>query len=123
MKISDLNTIGVNMMYKSTQTTIADTIVAANFANINTNEAFIQESVHHGIHMMGPLNFDIAGSNSYLLDNVSVNIRLELSKPSIVLLTDANFANNNTNEAFIQEKCPSWNSYDGTRQLFLVPKK
>ena len=38
--------------------------------------------------MMGPLNFDIAGSNSYLLDNVSVNNRLELAKPSLVLLTD-----------------------------------
>ena len=38
--------------------------------------------------MMGPLNFDIAGSNSYLMDNVIVNIRLELAKPSLVLLTD-----------------------------------
>ena len=62
MKISDLNTIGLNMMYKSTQTTIADTMAPANFAN------------------------------------------------------------NNTNEAFIQEKCPSWNSYDGTRQLFGIEK-
>ena len=42
MKISDLNTIGLNMMYKSTQTTIADTMTPANFANNNTNEAFIQ---------------------------------------------------------------------------------
>ena len=38
--------------------------------------------------MMGPLNFDVAESNSYLLDNVSINIRLELAKPSVVLLTD-----------------------------------
>ena len=56
MKTSDLNTIGLNMMYKSTQTTIADTMVPGNFAN-NTNEEFIVESVRHGIHMMGPLNF------------------------------------------------------------------
>ena len=41
MKTSDLNTIGLNMMYKSTQTTIPDTTVAVNFANSNTNEAFM----------------------------------------------------------------------------------
>ena len=57
MKTSDLNTIGLNMMYKSTQTTIADTMVPGNFANNNSNEEFIRESVRHGIHMMGPVNF------------------------------------------------------------------
>ena len=31
MKTSDLNTIGLNMMYKSTQTTFADTMVPGNF--------------------------------------------------------------------------------------------
>ena len=36
--------------------------------------------------MMGPLNFDIVGSNCYILDNVSINIRLELAKSSLVLL-------------------------------------
>ena len=103
MKSSDLNTIGLNMMYKSTQTTIPDTMVAANFANNNTNETFIQESVRQGIHMMGPLNFDIAGSNSYLLDNVSVNIRLELAKPSLVLLTD-----DNEQYIYVVDSCKLW---------------
>ena len=31
-----------------------------------------------------------------------------------------NFANNNVNEEFSQEKCPSWNSNDGTSQLFFL---
>ena len=57
MKTSDLNTIGLNMMYKSTQTTFADSMVPGNFANNNANEEFIQESVRHGIYMMGPVNF------------------------------------------------------------------
>ena len=86
MKRSDLDSKGLNMMYKSMGTPIIDTAVAANFANTNANETFIRESTRNVIHMMGPLNFDIGGSNSYLLDNVSINIRLELAKPSLVLL-------------------------------------
>ena len=68
------------------ETPIIDTAVAANFANTNANETFIRDSTRNVIHMMGPLNFDIVGINSYLLDNVSINIRLELAKPSLVLL-------------------------------------
>lgn len=36
--------------------------------------------------MMGPVNFDISVSNSYLLDDVSINI-LELAKPCVVLIS------------------------------------
>ena len=103
MKSSDLNSIGLNMMYKSLQTTIPDTMTAANFTNNNTNETWIQESTRDGIHMMGSLNFDVGGSNSYLLDNVDVNIRLELAKPSVVLLTD-----DNEEYIYIVESCTLW---------------
>ena len=103
MKSSDLNSIGLNMMYKSLQTTIPDTMAAANFTNNNTNETWIQESTRDGNHMMGSLNFDVGGSNSYLLDNVDVNIRLELAKPSVVLLTD-----DNEEYIYIVESCTLW---------------
>ena len=73
MKSSDLDSKGLNMMYKSTETPIIDTAVAANFANTTANETFIREGTRNVIHMMGPLNFDIGGSNSYLLDNVSIH--------------------------------------------------
>ena len=103
MKSSDLNSKGLNMMYKSLQTTIPNAMGVANFANNNSNEAWIQESTRHGIHMMGPLNFDVSGSNSYLLDNVSINIRLELAKPSVVLLTD-----DDEEYIYIVDSCKLW---------------
>lgn len=63
------------MMPKSQQRPTADTVTNSNFCNKYENETWIQGSVPHAVHMTGSLNFDIANSNSYLLDDVSISIR------------------------------------------------
>lgn len=69
------------------QTPILDTVTDAQFSNNYGNEPWIQGRIRHVTHVMSPLNVDNAGSNSCLLDNVGVNIRLEPAKPRIVLRT------------------------------------
>lgn len=71
------------MMYNSLQTPIPDTDTNAHFENNYKHSGWIQGS-RNTVHMMCPLNFDIACSNSYLLDNVVINIPLELPRPICV---------------------------------------
>lgn len=87
MKILHLNIKGFNMMYKSLKTPIPVTVTDENFADNNVTETWIQDRTRHVIHMMGTLSYDSAGSNSYLLDIVGINIRLVFAKLNIILRT------------------------------------
>ena len=101
---------GANMFYKDIKTDIKDVIDVAYFtaaretvqtttsvnagANagatgiyVNPDENSIVSATHDIIHCMGPLYFDMSSCDSYLLDNVSVRIRLELASPSVVLMS------------------------------------
>lgn len=87
MSPNELNTIGGNMMCKSLDTPIVDTVTAAYFTDPPANEARIIASCQDSIHMMGPLQFDMSATDAYLLDNINIRIRLELASPSVVLMS------------------------------------
>lgn len=52
-------------MNKSLQTPIPDTVTDAYFENINEDKTWTRVNTQNAIHMMGPENIDIAGSNSF----------------------------------------------------------
>jgi hypothetical protein len=84
---NELDGRGINMMYKGMECKIPDLSDAAYFAAPTPEDTIIREAVRGTVHMMGTLNFDISACNTFLLDNVDIRIRLELARPSVVLLT------------------------------------
>jgi hypothetical protein len=84
---NELDGRGINMMYKDIVCKIPDLSNGAYFAAPTVSDTAIRAAVRDTVHMMGPLNFDISACNTYMLDNVDIRIRLELARPSVVLLT------------------------------------
>jgi len=113
MKQDTLSSVGSNMFYKDMNTVVPDTVGVDYFQRargtytvaeaisaggsqpatpavrvpLNPNENSIISGTRDVLHCMGPLNFDMSGCDSYLLDNVNVRIRLELANASVVLLS------------------------------------
>jgi len=79
--------IGRNMYYKASKTKIFDKIVAATFENENKtrDETQIMLDVQNEMHMVAPINLDIATSNFYLLPSVDIRIRFDLAPASMVI--------------------------------------
>jgi len=86
----DHKTFGELNMYKKLTARSADVIDQDYFEGIpvpnymRTHFARCKET----IHLMVPIEFDLASSRKYLLDNVSVRIRFDLNPASFVLLSD-----------------------------------
>jgi hypothetical protein len=87
MSRASLESIGCNMLYKSIKNPIVGVYTDADFTSPDSEEESIMESCKRTIHAMGPLYFDMSTSDSYLLDNVNVRIRLELANPSVVIIS------------------------------------
>lgn len=87
MNRNKLDSAGRLMMYKCLDTPTPPIILPAYFTTPTASERSIIASARTGIHMMGPLHFDISNADAYMLDGVEVRIRLDLANPSVVLLT------------------------------------
>ena len=67
---------------------IIDKYQESYFTNMNKLErSTVARIKDDGLHLCGPLLLDLCGLDSYLLDEVDVNIRLEFTSPSFIINT------------------------------------
>ena len=67
---------------------IIDTYSDKYFTDMNKLEKnTVQRIKEDGLHLCGPMLLDLCGIDSYLLDDIDINIRLEFASPSFVINT------------------------------------
>ena len=86
MSKSELQSRGRNMLYKSENTKIVETITDAYFVLAGSDEKTIISQAKGVIHAKGPLMLDICDVDTFLLNDVNIRLRFELSPASLVLL-------------------------------------
>ena len=73
---------------------IIDTYAESYFSNLNELEENILDKIRdEGLHLCSPLMLDLCGLDSYLLDEVDVNIRLEFASLSFIITTHQDGSN------------------------------
>ena len=83
----DISTFGRNMFVKHVNTPINETLTDANMGNMSASETSISQSCKNIIHLMIPINLDIASSDFYLINGVSIRMRFDLSPAKLLLNT------------------------------------
>lgn len=105
MNKNNVDTLGRNMFYKNLNVPIPSVITGDYFdgERIDTHEADIVREAHGRIHAVGPLLLDLSCLNTYLLDKVSVRIRLDLAPANVLI-------NSHDKEAFkyLISSCKLW---------------
>lgn len=88
-------TLGRNMYYYDSSS-IPRTYNKEIFTNASTQEKSAMSEVKtHGFHFMAPLLLDIASMDMYLLDNVSMRIRLEFASDKFVINAEPEASSSN----------------------------
>jgi len=87
---SFVKTWGAQNLYNAKSLKEFDTVTAAYFTGdaVPFKRKLVMTRVKNVMHLMIPLELDIASSGKYLLDNVAVRIRFDLNPASFVLLSD-----------------------------------
>lgn len=77
-----LPSAGRTMLFKPLETRIDDKLAASQFTDVSASEKNI---VRKTMHLITPLNLDIASADFWMLSNVDIRIRLDLAPASILI--------------------------------------
>ena len=87
MSKMNIDTIGRGMFYKNLDIPIPNTLATDYFepANIHQKESDIVRESHGVVQAVGPLLLGISDADQYLLDKISMRVRLDLAPASVLI--------------------------------------
>ena len=82
MNKDSVASVGRAMLINSVDSIIHDKLTTAKFAQVSNSKKDIAKNV---MHLITPLNLDIASSDFWLLSNVDIRLRLDLAPASVLI--------------------------------------